>query len=135
MRSVGLFCIVLLLGACSEGKNTEEKVSRVDLLVDDMWMLNATENSQDLISYGVKFSKDKKVFYIDSQGRITPTFDDIGFKIEQDTLRIIDFKYEQKYLFEKGTRIFLIKTLDEDELVLKMIHPEVNEYYFKNKIL
>ncbi len=135
MRLFGLFCFVLLLGACGEVENTKENISRVDLLVDNMWMLNATENSQDLISYGVKFSKDKKVFYIDSQGRIIPTFHDIGYKIEQDTLRIVDFKYEQKYLFEKGTRIFLIKTLNKEELILKMIHPEENEYYFENEIL
>ncbi|MGM0479794.1 MAG: hypothetical protein ACQERC_11275 [Bacteroidota bacterium] len=136
MRLVGLLFILLLLSACGEQINSEEgDTDRQDILIEDMWMLNATEKSQDLITNGIKFSKNKKIFYFDSQGRVIPTFHDIGYEIEEDTLRIVDFKYEQQFLFEKGTRIFLIESMNDDELILEMVHPEENKYYFDHKSL
>lgn len=103
------------------------------LLEDGKWVVETIDFPMERIRQGIKFSDDKQVFYIDSQGKVIPTYNEIIYELKGDTLKIVDFKYEQRFLFKKGTLISLIDSIEKDKIVLKVIHPKENTIVLKKE--
>lgn len=104
-----------------------------DQLLDGNWRLMVAEEPVRMFQSGLKFAEDGQVFFLDTQGHVVPPHHEQKFKLAGDTLTIIDYKYEEHVIYEKGTSIGLIRTLTDEELVLEMIHPKKDaRIYFKN---
>tara|TARA_B100000508_G_scaffold141026_1_gene145327 strand:- start:112671 stop:113081 length:411 start_codon:yes stop_codon:yes gene_type:complete len=126
---------ILFLASCGETPEISEEDQREDILENGKWVVESIEVPLERINRGIKFSKDKQVFYIDSQGRVIPTYSEIVYEIKGDTLRIVDFKYEQRFIHEKGTLVTLIKEISDDRVELEVIHPEKNKIVLKKQQL
>lgn len=128
-----LLTSVLLLIGC---QNEEEPgSSREDILENGKWVVESISVPMERIKEGIKFSKDKQVFYIDSQGRVIPTYSEIVYELKEDTLRIVDFKYEPRFRYEKGTLVTIVKEMKENYIELEVIHPEENTIVLKKEKL
>lgn len=125
-------CLFFLIGCQPE---EEQSSTREDILENGKWVVESITVPMERIKEGIKFSKDKQVFYIDSQGRVIPTYNEIVYELKGDTLRIVDFKYEPRFLHEKGTLVTLIKEMKEDYIELEVIHPEKNTIVLKKEKL
>lgn len=128
-----LLLLFFSLLSCSDHVQTSNVDKTEDILEKGKWSLESIEDPIERFRYGVKFSRDKQVFYYDSQGKVIPTYNEIVYEIKEDTLRIVDFKYEKRFLHEKGTMISLIKSIDDSQLELKVIHPEENLIVLKKE--
>jgi hypothetical protein len=104
-----------------------------DLLERGKWVVESIDVPLKTIKNGIVFSKDKQVFYVDSQGKLVPSLREIVYEVKQDTLRIVDFKYSLNKRFEKGTTIGVIRELNEETLTLDLHHPEKNTIVFVNQ--
>jgi transcriptional regulator with PAS, ATPase and Fis domain len=136
MRS---FLIILsifwLCTSCSEEGSTQSKSSTEDLLEEGKWMIQSVETPTERMKKGVIFSKDKQVFYIDSQGKVIPTNQEIVYELKGDSLRIVDFNFESRFIEEKGTMISLINIIDDSKVELEVIFPEKNRIVLINEEL
>lgn len=128
-----IFLLLFTLISCSEDDRNSDENQTEDLLEEGKWVLESIQTPIERLKYGVKFSRDKQIFYYDSQGRVVPTYKEIVYETKQDTLRIVDFKYEKQVIYEKGTMISLIKSIDDSRLELKVIHPEENTIILKRE--
>lgn len=131
------FIITILVGvsllSCKDevGSSSEKKADKI--LSSGEWRLVDSEHSFYRFQEGIKFSEDRQVFYIDSQGRTVAPLHEIIYSLSGDTLKIVDYKYEQRFLFSKGTDILIIEELTENEMILNAIHPEgPNKLIFEN---
>lgn len=129
-----VFVILFSIVSCEQSRSSDaDKVE--DLLENGKWVVESMDVPLKRVKSGIKFSQDKQVFYIDSQGRIIPTHKKSVYEVKGDTLRIVDFKYEPRFLFEKGTLIALIKHLDNESIELDILHPEENKLILKKQKL
>lgn len=125
-----LTSVLLLIGCQNEEEHTS---SREDILENGKWVVESITVPMERIREGIKFSKDKQVFYIDSQGRVIPTYSEIVYELKEDTLRIVDFKYEPRFRYEKGTLVTIVKEMKENYIELEVIHPEENTIVLKKE--
>ncbi len=133
MRFLLLISIGIFFTSCHEEATVSDEENVVTQLLKGEWILMATEKPIKRFQSGLKFSEDNQVFNIDSQGHVVPPHAERIYKIYGDTLAFIDYKYLEHKRYEKGTDILLIKKLNDDEMVLKVIHPDAsNELTFKN---
>ena len=98
-------------------------------------MIQSVETPTERMKKGVIFSKDKQVFYIDSQGKVIPTNQEIVYELKGDSLRIVDFNFESRFIEEKGTMISLINIIDDSKVELEVIFPEKNRIVLINEEL
>lgn len=126
MRYFLVLFVLPLFVSCNNDAELSAESEMEKLLEEGKWVVETIDFPMDRIRQGIKFSDDKQVFYIDSQGKVIPTYNEIVYELKEDTLRIIDFKYEQRYLYKKGTLVSLIESAEENRLVLKVIHPKEN---------
>jgi hypothetical protein len=103
------------------------------LLEEGKWVVESIEYPMERIRQGIKFSDDKQVFYIDSQGKVIPTYNEIVYELNDDTLKIVDFKFEPRFLHKKGTLISVIESADKERITLKVIHPKENTIVLKKE--
>lgn len=129
MRKIIFFFIGVLFVACSTDESNSNMDNKIDLLIGDKWVVSVFEGKKNKLGEGVVFSKDKQLFNIDSQGRIIPTHHKQIFDLNNDTLRIIDYKYEEQFLDEKATLVFEIKELSNKLLRLHSIYPDTKSTY------
>lgn len=123
----------VLLMSCKEQMNSSREQSVEDHLTNGEWRLISSDTEFRRFQDGLKFSADKQVFNIDSQGRIVSPSHERIYTISADTLKIVDYKYEEAFLFREGTDILIIEELTDDEMVLQVIHPQgPNKLYFEN---
>lgn len=118
-----------LLASCSAEETSSKEETKIDLLVDGKWQVSEFEGEKNRLGIGVVFSSDKQFFNIDSQGRIIPTHHKKIYDLKNDTLQVVDFKYEKKFIEEKGTLVFLVEELNETSLRLNSIHPDTTSTY------
>jgi len=133
MRIFIFILVGIFLVSCKEEVDSSHDQSVEEHLNAGEWRLVSSEKPFIRFKNGLKFSVDKQVFIIDSQGQIvSPTHERI-YTVIGDTLKIIDYRYEQQSLFSRGTDILIIEELTDDKMVLKAIHPlEANELIFEN---
>jgi hypothetical protein len=120
-----LLAVSILFGVISctsETVPTEPQIE--DQLLNGEWRVQASEKPFEGFQKGMKFSKDRQVFFLDSQFKTIPTSNKIIYEVDGDTLKIVDYKYDSKFLYQRGTQIFTIKELSDDTLKLEMIHPK-----------
>lgn len=129
MRKLVYLFIGSLLLSCSAEETPSNGDKRIDLLYDGKWVVSEFEGEKNRLGIGVVFSPDKQFFNLDSQGRVVPTHHKIIFDLKSDTLQVVDFKYEQKYIKEKGTLVFIVEKLNENSLKLNSIHPDTTSTY------
>lgn len=136
MRSFLIILLTLLISfGCSEIVSTESKSSTENLLEEGKWIIESVETPVENMKNGIMFSKDKQVFYIDSQGKVIPTNREIVYELNEDTLRIVDFNFESRFIEEKGTQISLINIIDDSKVELEIIFPEKNRVVLINEEL
>lgn len=120
-KVVLVLSILFLIFACSA---PEEEMTVEQQLQKGAWVLVEAENTPVNLLRGMIFSDHNHIISIDSQGHSIPPSHDINYSIYGDTLKIIDYKYIPQVIFEKGTFMFIIEDLTEDEMVLQLFHPE-----------
>ena len=123
MLKIKLISLLLLIGShifigCSGDSNLSK-----DTILLGAWRLEKVNEHKPKTKEGIIFSSNKQFFYSDSQGRSIPKLMEKIWAINGDTLQLIDYNWEQKLLYENGTKIFIIEELSSEELKLKMIHP------------
>lgn len=116
------FSGIFLIFGCTDSSDANPE----DVLPGTWHVAKVNGNKVDL-KEGITFSPNKQFFYIDSQGKSIPKLMEKIWNVSQDTLRLIDYNWEQKFLYEKGTKIFVIEALSSNELKLKMIHPHEDQ--------
>lgn len=116
---VGLFFI-----SCKEqaGSSVERDVEGI--LNNGDWRLVASDKTFKRFQEGLKFSEDNQVFNIDSQGQVVVPMHERLYSISGDTLKFVDYRYEERFIFSRGTDIFLIEELTNKRMVLNVIHPD-----------
>ena len=124
MRFLTLILVVLLLTSCKEQMDSSRNRDVEDILNDGNWKLVDTEKSFSRFQEGLKFSEDNQVFNIDSQGQIVVPMHERLYTVKGDTLIFVDYRYEDRFLFSRGTDILLIEELTDDRMVLNVVHPE-----------
>ncbi|WP_123776113.1 hypothetical protein [Brumimicrobium aurantiacum] len=117
---------ILLFASCDFEAGGSNEIETEEILETGRWKLIESDKVFKNFQSGLKFSKDNQVFSIDSQGGYVASPHERIYTLSADTLRIIDYRYEPNFLYEKGTNILLIKELTEDKLILESIHPEPN---------
>lgn len=126
IMNMKLFSIFLFLSlfftSCANNANEKEDIKK--LLKTGEWKLVSSDKKFNHFQSGLKFSPDKQVFFLDSQGYVIPPHHKQVYEVSGDTLMIIDYKYEPQILYERGTFILLIKELTEEEFVGELIHPD-----------
>jgi hypothetical protein len=136
MRNYIIILSAIIFAGCSNGELKSEEDVKIDVLTTGRWSAVDFEGEVNKFQRGIVFSKDKQFFNLDSQGRIIPKQREKVFDLKNDTLRIVDFNYEPKFIHKKGTQIFIVSELNEEKLVLKSIYPDSkNIYKFKNEEL
>lgn len=128
-----LSLVTIGLFSCQEESNisTDQKIE--EILNKGDWRITSTEYEFKRFSTGLKFSEDSQVFNVDSQGQIVVPSHERIYSIYGDTLKFVDYKYEERFLFSKGTDLLLIEKISEDELILNAIHPKgPNRITFEN---
>ncbi len=133
MRYTLSLLLMLTLFNCTNDSTVSEKDEMEVLLEQDKWVIESIEFPMERIRQGIKFSDDKQVFYIDSQGKVIPTYNEIVYELNEDTLKIVDFKFEPRFLFDKGTLISLIESANTERITLKVIHPKENTIVLKKE--
>lgn len=128
-----LLLFVIVLFGCSEEKQVKNINNVYTLLQDGSWELTSTQERSKRYRYGMHFSEDKQLFYLDSQGHIIPPHSEIIYAVSGDTMRVVDYKYEEKFIHEKGTDIYVIQKLNNDELTLEALFPEENVLEFRKR--
>jgi hypothetical protein len=125
-----------MLASCSNNESGAQKNDRVDNLTNGKWMVSEFDGEKNKFSQGIVFSKDKQFFLLDSQGRIVPKNREIIFELKSDTLRVVDYNYEPQFILKKGTKVFIVKELDEKELFLRSVYPDsTSSYKFRKEEL
>lgn len=125
MRILVITLIGLFLGACTGNEKTD-KTKIIENLTHGEWRIKDSEEPFLRFDSGLKFSSDKQVFFLDSQGHVIPPHHEHIFTVHGDTLKIVDYKYEPHLIFEEGTDVLLIKELTKEKLVLEALHPKKN---------
>lgn len=115
--------------SCSEAETKSKDDEMVDYLTSGKWSVVEFDGDKNNFKLGIVFSPDKQVFNLDSQGRVILTQHEKVFNLNNDTLQIVDFKYEPRYIEEKGTLVFKVNELDESNMVLKSIYPDSTSTY------
>lgn len=127
---------MLTLVSCSNEASTLQDDDRIEDLTSGKWIVSDFDGKENKFSRGIVFSKDRQFFHLDSQGRVVPRHREIIFELSNDTLQIVDFNYEAKYIQQRGTQVFIVKDLEEDELSLKGVFPDSTSLYtFKKEEL
>ncbi|RYM32895.1 hypothetical protein ERX46_12625 [Brumimicrobium glaciale] len=124
MKFLTLIIVGLFFVSCKEGTDSSRDKDVEDILNDGNWRLIESEKSFDRFQNGLKFSEDNQVFNIDSQGQVVVPMHERLFSISGDTLTFIDYRYEERFIYSRGTDILLIEEITSDRLVLNVIHPE-----------
>lgn len=124
MKLFSIFlALCFLLTSCGDNADANKKNTK-SLLKKGEWRLTSSEKTFSQFQSGLKFSPDKQVFLLDSQGYVIPPHHKQIYNLSGDTLTIVDYKYEPQFIFERGTFILLIKELTEDEFIAELIHPD-----------
>jgi hypothetical protein len=136
MKNYIFFFSLIFLASCSDGESKSKEDESVGFLTNGKWNVVQFDGEKNRLNIGVVFSKDNQIFNLDSQGRIVPTHNKKVFEVKSDTLRIVDFNYEKKFIHNKGTLVFRIKELTDSKMILKSIYPDsTSAYTLKNKEL
>jgi len=136
MKNYIFLLSIFFFVSCSETETKSKEGEMVDHLTSGKWTVVDFDGEINNFELGVVFSKDKQFFNMDSQGRIIPTQHEQIFSLNSDTLQIIDFKYEPRFIDKKGTLVFKVKELDESNMTLKSIYPDsTSTYKLKNEDL
>lgn len=136
MKYYFFILFISFLVSCSNNESNSEKNGNDDYLTSGKWTVTEFDGENNRFGYGIVFSKDNQFFYLDSQGRIVPKNHEIIFELKNDTLQVVNFNYEQRFLREKGTQVFIVEDLDEEELVMRSIYPDsISIYKFRKEEL
>jgi hypothetical protein len=124
MKFLTLILVGLLFVSCKEQMDSSRDRDVEEILNDGDWRLVETEKPFSRFQKGLKFSTDNQVFNIDSQGQVVVPMHERLYSISGDTLTFVDYRYEERFIFNRGTDVLLIEELTKDRMVLNVIHPE-----------
>ncbi len=136
MRNYIFLLGLLFFANCGGGESNSNENKIVDYLTSGKWEVVEFDGKEKKFSRGIVFSKDKQFFNLDSQGRIIPTQNKKVFDLSNDTLRIIDYNIEPRFIEQRGTLVFSVKEFDESSMILKSLYPDsTSTYKLKNEDL
>lgn len=125
MKVLVIALVGLFFAACTDtGKS--DKATIIENLTQGEWRIENSEEPFSRFDHGLKFSPDKQVFFLDSQGHVIPPHHEHIFTVSGDTLKIVDYKYEPHMIFQHGTDVLLIRELTKERMVLEALHPKEN---------
>jgi hypothetical protein len=123
MRFLMLILAGLFFISCKEEMGSSRHKDVEAILNDGNWRLVESEQPFTRFQEGLKFSEDNQVFMIDSQGQLVMPMHKRLYTVLEDTLKLVDYRYEDRFIYSRGTDILIIEELTADEMVLKAIHP------------
>lgn len=136
MRNYIFLLGLFFFASCGGEESNSNENEIVDYLISGKWEVVKFDGKEKKFSKGIVFSKDKQFFNLDSQGRIVPTQNEKVFDLSNDTLRIIDYNIEPRFLEKMGTLVFSVKEIDENSMILKSLYPDsTSTYKLKNEEL
>ncbi|HLV41502.1 MAG TPA: hypothetical protein VKY37_04425 [Brumimicrobium sp.] len=124
MRIFMFILVSVFILSCKEQVDSSRYQSVEENLSDGEWRIVSTDKSFNRFQKGLKFSPDRQVFNIDSQGRAIFSSHERIYSVTDDTLKIVDYKYEDQFLNTKGTDILIIKELTNKKMVLEALYPQ-----------
>lgn len=136
MKNYFIILSIVFFANCSNVELESREDLKVDYLTTGKWSLVEFDGDENKFQRGIVFSKDKQFFNLDSQGRIIPKQREKVFELSSDTLKIVDFNFEQKFIHTRGTQLFKVRELNDEKFVIKSIYPDsMSTYKFKNEEL
>lgn len=133
MRFLILILVGLTFSSCKEQMDSSREKDLAEVLNSGNWKLVSSEQPYKRFQSGLKFSEDNQVFDVDSQGQIVVLMHPRLYNISSDTLTLVDYRYEERFIYSRGTANFLIEELNEERIVLKVLPPEEpNKLIFEN---
>ncbi|PWH86050.1 hypothetical protein [Brumimicrobium oceani] len=133
MRFLILILVGLTFSSCQEQVDSSSEKKIDEILTKGNWKLVNSEQPYKRFQSGLKFSEDKQVFDVDSQGQVVVLMHPRLYTISGDTLTLVDYRYEERFLYKRGTANFLIEELNEERIVLEVLAPEEpNKLIFEN---
>lgn len=116
--------VSVFMVSCKEQTDSSRDKSIEESLHQGEWRIVSADKPFIRFQEGLKFSEDKQVFNIDSQGQVVSPTHERLYSVIGDTLKIVDYKFEERFIYSRGTDLLIIEELTKDKMVLKAIHPE-----------
>ncbi len=118
--------LCFLISSCnSEDSKTYEE------LLEGRWKIIQHNEEEVITKEGIIFAPNHQYFNVDSQGKAIPRLIEKMWKINSDTLIMIDYNWEPEFVEKNGTQEFLIELLDENKLHLKALRVKEEIIYEK----
>lgn len=115
MRIVVVLMLAISISACNE----ELEITRNDML-EGKWQITHKNGERVTTKEGLFFAPNKQYFEIDSQGKPIPRLMEKIWKLEGDTLQLIDFNWEPEFIDKKGTFYYFVEELTSDKMTLTL---------------
>ena len=131
MRILGFLVVLVLFFAC-EGEQKSQR-TKSDLIEGKWWVTHINEEPIESRE-GLYFAPNKQYFEIDSQGKSIPRHMEKVWQIKGDTLKMVDFNWEPKFIEKKGTFYYLLEELTSAKMTLILIKNEESKKINYNKI-
>lgn len=116
MRLIGVLIVLVLAIACEEQSQTTKSD-----LIEGKWKVTHIDGEPIKTHEGLFFAPNKQYFEIDSQGKPVPRLMEKVWKLEEDTLKLVDFNWEPEFIDKKGTFYYLLEELSSDRMTLILI--------------
>jgi hypothetical protein len=123
MKFLAMIFACLFFVSCNEQIDLSRDKDVEKILSDGDWRVVEAEKPFTRFQSGLKFSDNNQVFMIDSQGQAIIPMQERLYEISGDTLKIVDYRYEDRFIYSRGTEILLIEELSNKKMVLNVIHP------------
>lgn len=106
------------------------KKDPVELIIGK-WQLISVDDVTVETHEGLQFAPNKQYFRMDSQGKPIFKLMEKVWSIDGDTLTLVDYNWEPDFIEKKGTQIYLMNKLSEDELDITIINKKEKRFLYK----
>jgi hypothetical protein len=120
-----LVCALLIVISCDRTTTNPE-----DLIVGK-WQLVSIDAIPVKTNEGLQFAPNRQYFRMDSQGKPIFKLMEKIWSIDGDTLTLIDYNWEPDFIDKKGTQIFLLNSISDEELDITIINKKEKRFIYK----
>lgn len=118
------FTLVVAVFIISFSCNEKSSDRSTDEIIIGQWEIIEMNDEKIETKAGLQFAPNKQFFDVDSQGKIIPRLMEKIWTINSDTLKLVDFNWEPDFIEKKGTKVYLIKELNDEILHLELLNKQ-----------
>ena len=118
------FTLVVAVFIISFSCNEKSSDRSTDEIIIGQWEVIEMNDEKIETKAGLQFAPNKQFFDVDSQGKIIPRLMEKIWTINSDTLKLVDFNWEPDFIEKKGTKVYLIKELNDEILHLELLNKQ-----------